>query len=172
MGAKMKILASLMLALSVLFTGVAAAQLPSGSNVHDVWRQGTMNGIRIFYGYTHLDYNSSEPTFSCRIDYYHDGRIKLVATEGYYHIPNSPVSDITTFYSLKPTPVRDHGGYWLERVSYKMLSSPDLKAEPVITSEDLFAKRCVPLLGDLFRQIPAPESKMWKGQYGSIFGVK
>jgi hypothetical protein len=119
-----------------------------------------------------LDYGSPEPTFSCRVDYYHDGRIRLIATEGYYHIPDSPISTITTFYSLKPTPVREHSGYWLERLTYRMLSGPDLKAEPVITSEDLFAKRCVPLLGDLFKQIPAPESKMWKDQYSSVFSVK
>ena len=70
------------------------------------------------------------------------------------------------------------------RISYKMMSGPNLKVEPdfalepmftksrVPLSEDMFTKNCVPLLDDLFKQIPAQESKMWKDQYGSVFGVK
>lgn len=143
-------------------------KLPSEPNINNAWSQGTMDGIRIYYGYT-----SPEPeNFHCRCDYYYDGSIRLLAVQGYYHIPDSPVSTVTTFYSLRPTPVRQLNGSELVMISYKTLSGPNLKVEPTITTEDIFTKRCIPLLGDLFKQISTQEVKMFKDQYGQVFSIK
>ena len=151
--------------LSLLFGNSALAQLPSGPNVNNAWYQGTMEDVRIFYGY-----GSNSQHFHCRVDYYHDGRIRLLANESYYHVPNSALRVVTTWYFLQPPSGRESGdGKQLVRISYKTLGPP-FKVEPVIVKEDLFTKHCVPFLGDLFRQIPAPESRMWVDQYGAVFG--
>ncbi len=156
----------------LLFSNFAAAQLPSGSNVTDAWSQGTFDGIRIFY-----QYRPNSDNFYCSVYYYHDGRINLMAEDAFPHIPDSPANTITTFYSLKPHAEASFRGNQLVRVTYLTLFSvnstgPFLYFEPVISAEDTFTKRCVPLLNDLFRQIQPQEVKMFQDQYGSLFGIK
>lgn len=154
--------------LIAIFVNVVLAQLPNGPNIHNAWSQGTMDNIRVFYSYTSLE----PENFHCRVDYYHDGRIRLLVTEGYYHIPGSPMSSIVVWYHLRPTQSPHFVGSELVITSYKELTRPILKSEPTVVSKDMFTKHCVPLLGDLFKQIPAPEIKMFRDQYGSVFGVK
>lgn len=149
----------------LLFSDFASAQLPSGSNVNEAWYQGTLDGIRIFYGY-----RSNAEDFHCRIDYGYDGRIVLFVDEVFYRNSDSPIRSIATFYLLKPYVERPLYGKQLVRISYK--TDQNLNVEPIISQEDPFTKRCVPLLNDLFRQIPAPEVKMFRDQYGSVFSIK
>lgn len=160
------------LAWSLFFTGSAAAQLPTDANVKDAWHQGSFDDVRIFYGYSSDKVEEGVTDFGCRVDYYHDGRIRLLVSEGYYDVPDAPHSSTSVFYMLEPTKIRQHSGYELKRVSYGYLRGPAIKLEPVLFAEDPFTKRCVPLLDDLFKQIPEPEVVMFRMQYGKLFGLK
>ena len=140
---------------------------PQGPNVYDGWLQNStseLENVRIFYGYS-----SSAENFYCRIDYFYDGRIHLLALQSYVHlsISDAPIRSILTWYSLRPI----KHGYELARSSYQEKISPDINIiyEPVLPPQDLFGARCVPLLDELFAQIPAPEAALWKKQYGAIF---
>ena len=113
----------------------ASAQLSEGPNVKNAWSQGTFEGLRVFYSYT-PDSND----FNCRIDFYHDGRIRLLAVQSYLGVQDSPFSSITTFYVLKPTTIRQFSGSELVLTSYKTRSGADLKVEPAITAEDVFTR--------------------------------
>lgn len=161
------------LVLSFLLASPILAQpkeLPKGPNVTNEWSQEEGWGdIRILYNY----FSPESKNFTCRVDYYYDGKIRLLATEGYYHIPNFPISTVSTFYTLRPTSVPDtKRGNELVRVSYKVMAGPRIEVEPTTVSEDQFTKRCIPLLNDLFSRIPAAEVKIWKDQFGSVFGIK
>jgi hypothetical protein len=163
----MKTILCVAIVLLLFSVNTASAQLPSSPNTSNAWSKGTLDGIRIFYSYKSLE----PENFHCRIDYYHDGRIQLLAVEGYYHIPGSPVSAIVVWYQLQPTKTPNFTGSELVTTSCKELTGSKLKSEPTIVAEDMFTKRCVPLLKDLFTKIPVPEVKMFKDQYGSVFGV-
>ena len=152
----------------LLSGNTASAQLPSDPNINNAWAQGTFDGIRIYYSYT-----SPKPkNFYCRVDYFHNGKIRLLAIESYNHIPGSLVSKIVVWYHLQPTKTANFTGSELVITSHKKLSGPELKSEPTIVPRDMFTKRCVPLLNNLFNKIPAPEVKMFKDQYGSVLGIE
>lgn len=157
---------------SLLLASSASAQLPTGNNVKDAWYQGSFGGIRLFYGYSSDTAGDGVTDFGCRIDYYHDGRIRLLVSEGYYDNREAPYSSTTIFYSLKPARGRQQSGNELERISYGYRVGPKIVVEPVLYKEDPFTNRCVPHLDALFEEIPAPEVKMFMEQYGRVFRIE
>lgn len=161
---------SLFLALFLPSDGVA--QVTTEKNVKDAWRQGGFKSIRLFYGYSSSETGDDAAGYYCRVDYFHDGRIRLLAINSWIGVPDVRVKKISVSYWLEPINIGHHRGNKLLTEAYQYLAGPDIIVEPVIPENDLFVKRCVPHLGELFEQIPEPEVKMFKEQYGTVFGIE
>ena len=168
----MKFFLSVSLFLALLLPGNSVAQVTTDKNVEDAWSQGGFKGIRLFYGYSSSETGDDAADYHCRVDYFDDGRIRLLAVNSWIGVPDVRVRKISVFYWLEPVNIIQHRGKKLLTSAIQYLAGPDIIVEPVIPTNDLFAKRCVPHLGELFEQIPEPMVKMFKEQYGTVFGIE